>query len=270
MTHPIQIISTGRTGTIFFSRLIGELYPEVAAYHERGLSRPIQILTNAYFARLFPKQGLILAWETLKGREVKTCEKPFHVDANCFLYGLAAVAPHLNPGLKVVHLVRDPRTYVTSHLNFFRFRPTSFIANYLVPFWQPSPFLTGHIPWKRFFSFSRLERYAWIWDFKNNIMELIEQTDVPYLRIRFEDIFYSKSPEQIFDKITDFIGLPRKTNIRERFSQIVNQAPKTSFPEWPDWAPSQCSQLQALCGVRMARYGYGTEPDWHQMIGIAP
>jgi hypothetical protein len=267
MTIPIQIISTGRTGTIFFARLIGDLYPDVAAYHERGFSRPIQILTNIYFAGLFPKQSLILAWKVLKGREIKTCEKPFHMDANCFLYGLPAIAPHLTSGLKVIHLVRDPRTYVTSHLNFARFRPTSFIANYLVPFWQPSPFLTGGIPWKKFFSFSRLERYAWIWDFKNSIMDSIEQTDVPYLRIRFEDIFHSKAPEETFGRITDFIGLPHKTNIQERFYQPVNQAPKTNFPEWPGWTPAQCTQLHALCGKHMARYGYGDEAAWHKKIG---
>jgi hypothetical protein len=267
MTLPIVIISTGRTGTIFFARLIGELYPEVAAYHERGFSRPIQIFTNAYFARLFPKQGLILAWKAFKGREVLTCKKPFHLDANCFLYGLAAVEPRLIPELKVIHIVRDPRTYVTSHLNFAKYKATSFIANYLVPFWQPSPFLTRKIPWKQFSSFSRLERYSWIWDFKNNIMESIERTEIPYLRVRFEDIFYSESPEENFNLITDFIGLPRRTGIRERFFQPINKAPKNNFPEWTDWAASQCAQLHALCGKRMESYGYGNEAAWRIKIG---
>lgn len=267
MTRPIVIISTGRTGTIFFSRIIGELYPEVAAYHERGFSQPIQILTNAYFAGLFPKQGLILGWKIFKGYEIPTCNKPYHVDSNCFLYGLSSVAPQLYPGLKVVHIVRDPRTYVTSHLNFAKFRTTSFIANYLIPLWQPSPFLNGEIPWKRFFFFSRLERYAWIWNFKNKIMDSIEHSCIPYLRVRFEDIFYSNTPEDAFNQITDFIGLPRKVDIRERFFQPVNQAPKNTFPEWIDWTPYQCKQLQTLCGERMAKYGFGNEEDWLTKVG---
>src|SRR5262245_52521536 len=136
-TSPVLIVSTGRTGTIFLSRLFGDLYPQVASYHERGLSRPIQILTNLHYAHLFPVSGLKAAWRLLKGREIGTCKKPFHMDANCFLYGLAALAPELYPGLKVIHIVRDPRAYTASHLNFSLQKTKSFVANYLVPFWQP-------------------------------------------------------------------------------------------------------------------------------------
>jgi hypothetical protein len=266
MTCPVVIVSTGRTGTSFFSRLIGDLYPQAASYHERGFSRPIQILTNAHFAGLIPKQVPVLAWKVFKEYELEKCDKPIHVDSNCFLYGLFAIAPDLYPRLKVIHIVRDPRTYVTSHLNYARFWPTSFIANYFVPFWQPSPFLTRKIPWRRFFSLSRFERYAWIWDFKNNIMESMEHSSTPYLRIRFEDIFHSTSPEQAFARITDFIGLPRRENVSERFFQPLNQAPRNTFPEWAHWTPRQCRQLQALCGVHMAKYDYGNESAWLEKL----
>jgi hypothetical protein len=263
------IISTGRTGTSFFTRLIGDLYSETATYHERGLSRPMQILTNGYFAHLVSRQTLVGAWKAFKEHEIETCEKPFHVDSNCFLYGLFAIAPELHPDLKIIHIVRDPRTYVTSHLNYARYWRTSFIANYFVPFWQPNPILTGRMPWHRMFSLSRFERYSWIWDFKNEVMESIEGTQRPYLRLRFEDIFYSNAPEEAFALITDFIGLPHKENIRKRFSQAVNQAPKNNFPEWDEWTPAQCRQLQSLCGARMDKYGYGNEPAWLEKLGSA-
>ena len=153
-TQPILIISTGRTGTIFLSRLFSDLYPfdpaqgkpDVASYHERGASRLIQILTHLHFSHLFPKSGLKFTWKLLKGNEIVSCEKKFHIDANNFLYGLASLAPELYPNLKVIHIVRDPRTYVTSQLNFSRQKRTSFIANYLVPFWQPNPFIIGELP----------------------------------------------------------------------------------------------------------------------------
>ncbi|MBI5965959.1 MAG: sulfotransferase domain-containing protein [Chloroflexi bacterium] len=265
-TQPILIISTGRTGTIFFSRLFADLYPVSASYHERGASRPIQILTNLHFSHLFPKSGLKLAWKMLKGEEVETCEKRFHIDANCFLYGLAPLAPELYPNLKVIHIVRDPRAYVTSHLNFSRQKWTSFIANYFVPFWQPNPFLVGEIPWSKAIGFTRFEKYCWIWDFKNHVMEGLENSTTPYLRVRFEDLFNTNNPEALFSTITDFMGLPRITGIRNRFREPANTSAKTDFPEWQQWTSRQAVQLQSLCGARMAKYGYGGETDWLEKI----
>lgn len=268
MSQPVLIISTGRTGTIFFSQLIGELYPVVSAYHERGFSRPFQILTNAYFAHYFPQWGLKLAWLLLKEQEIRDCQNDFHLDANCFLYGMVPILVNLHPDIKIVHIVRDPRTYVTSHLNFSRFRPTSFIANYLIPFWQPSPFLIGEISWRNYFSLTRMERYAWIWSFKNQIMESLEDIGVSYLRVQFENVFYSEQPDDVFGRITDFIGLPRKIGIRDRFRKPVNQAPKDRFPEWHGWSSAQCVKFHSVCGNRMVRYGYGNEPEWKEKLGI--
>lgn len=265
-TQPILIISTGRTGTIFLSRLFADLYPDAASYHERGASRPIQILTNLHFSHLLPKSGLKLGWKLLKGNEIENCEKKFHIDANNFLYGLASLAPELYPNLKVLHIVRDPRTYVTSQLNFSRQKGTSFIANYFVPFWQPNPFLVGEIPISRIFGFTRFEKYCWIWNFKNRIMESLEDSSTPYLRVRFEDLFNKNDPESLFNNITDFIGLPRMIGIRDRFREPANTSAKTDFPEWPEWTSKQGSQLQSLCGERMSKYGYGGEPHWLEKL----
>jgi hypothetical protein len=263
---PIVIVSTGRTGTVFFAKLFRDVYPQVAAYHERGASRPIQILTNLHFARLFPLKGLESAWKLLKGREIKNCAKPFHLDANCFLYGLVALAPHLYQDLRVIHVVRDPRTYVTSHLSFARQRRRSFIANYLTPFWQPNPFLTGELAWKKLFTLSRFERYCWIWDFKNRVMESLEGTQTHYLRVLFEDVFLSGNPEEQFSRITDFIGLPRAGGIQERFAQPANRSVRQAIPNWLEWTPLECAQLQAHCGERMKQYGYGSEPEWRAIL----
>lgn len=266
---PLIVVSTGRTGTIFFARLLADIYPQVASHHEYGMSRPIQILSNMYFAGLLPRSVLIAGWKLFKGNDLKSSVKPFWIENNSFLYGLIAIAPELYPGVRVLHLVRDPRTYVTSHLNFSKFRLTSFIANYFVPFWQPSPFLTGEIPWKDYFRFTRFQRFCWIWDFKNRVIRRLETTKVPYLRLRFEDIFQSEDPEQVFAQIADFFGLPRVTGIAHRFRQPVNQAPKDSFPEWPEWSPQQCCQLDELCGRQMREFGYGREAAWMEKLAQA-
>ncbi|MEK6751438.1 MAG: sulfotransferase domain-containing protein [Chloroflexota bacterium] len=273
-TQPILIVSTGRTGTIFLSRLFADLYPfdpaqgrpASASYHERGPSRVIQILTNLHFSHLFPKSGLKAAWKILKGKEIETCEAEFHIDANNFLYGLASLAPELYPNLRVLHIVRDPRAYVTSQLNFSRQKRTSFISNYLVPFWQPNPFLVGELPFHRAFGFTRFEKYCWVWDFKNRVMSGLENSATPYLRVRFEDLFSANHHEEVFARITDFFGLPRAADIRGRFAEPANTSKPTFFPEWQDWPPHQAAQLQSLCGRQMDKYGYGGEAKWLDKI----
>jgi len=268
-TQPILIISTGRTGTIFFSRLFADLYPTLAAsYHERGNSRPMQILTNLHFSHILPKSGLKAAWKLFKSGEVEACEKQFHIDANCFLYGVAPLAPELYPNLKVLHIVRDPRSYVTSHLNFSRQKGTSYVANYFVPFWQPNPFLVGELPLSKAFGFTRFEKYCWIWNFKNRVMEGLENSATPYLRVRFEDLFNTGNPEEAFGKITDFLGLPRVTGIRDKFREPANTSSKADFPEWREWTPQQAAQLDSFCGERMSRYGYGGEVEWDEKLQV--
>lgn len=264
-TQPILILSTGRTGTIFLARLFGELYPDVASYHERGNSRPVQIATNLHFAHLLPKSALKSVWNFFKGKEIVTCEKDFHLDANNFLYGLATLAPELYPNLKVLHIVRDPRDYVTSQLNFSRQKQTSFIANYLVPFWQPNPFLIGELPLSRALGFSRFEKYCWVWDFKNRVMSRLQDSLVPYLRIRFEDLF-SINPEPVFQQITHFFGFPPAENIREKFREPANSSRPTAFPEWRDWTSLQATQLDDLCGSQMRAFGYGLESEWQAKL----
>ena len=162
--------------------------------------------------------------------------------------------------------MRDPRTYVTSQLNFSRQKRTSFIANYLVPFWQPNPFIIGELPLNKALGFTRFEKYCWIWSFKNRIMEHLEKSTTPYLRIRFEDLFNTNNPEESFGKITDFIGLPRATGIRDRFREPANTSSKTDFPEWPEWTSRQAAQLQSLCSERMSKYGYGGEKEWEKKV----
>lgn len=264
-TQPILILSTGRTGTIFLARLFADLYPDTASYHERGNSRLIQILTNMHFSHLLPKSMVKAAWKVFKGNEIETCEKPYHIDANNFLYGLPILAPELYPNLKVLHIIRDPRDYVTSQLNFSHQRRRSFIGNYLTPFWKPSPFWVGELPLSRAFGFSRFEKYCWVWDFKNRVMSQVNDYAIPYLKVRFEDLF-SLEPENTFKQITDFFGLPPAENIRSKFREPANTSKQTFFPEWRDWTPRQASQLQALCGKQMTVNGYGNEPEWLEKL----
>jgi hypothetical protein len=94
----------------------------------------------------------------------------------------------------------------------------------------------------------------------------LENSVTPYLRVRFEDLFNTGNPEEVFSKITDFLGLPHVTGIREKFREPANTSAKTDFPEWREWTPKQATQLRSFCGERMSKYGYGGEKEWEEKM----
>jgi hypothetical protein len=263
---PILIVSTGRTGTIFFANLLRELCPQAESYHERGFSRPLNILTNCQLAGLIPKSMLTSAWKLLKDSDLRKAKKEFYFETNNFLYGIVVIAPELYPGLRVVHIIRDPRTYVRSHLNWSSYRLKSYIANHLTPFWQPNPFLMKQMTFKAWTKLTQFERFCWIWDFKNRLIGSLEKSTTPYLRVYFEDFFGGPDPELHMNRILLFAGLPEVKNIRNRFTNPINETKNRTFPSWIDWETSLCARLYMQCGELMHDYGYGQEPEWIEKV----
>lgn len=263
----VVLLSTGRTGTMFFAHLFQTRFPSLCdAYHEAGeRSRLINIFSNAHLAGLAPAWLPRQAWKRAVEPALRRCRKPFYIDSNNHLYALVPREPSLYPNLKVIHIVRDPRDYVRSHINWARHRRKSFVANYLTPFWQPNAALVGEMSWREWRRFSSLERFAWIWDFKNRLIASLEGR-VPYLRVKFEHFFQHPSPEDAVHRMLRFIGLPALDTPASIFQQRVNPNRGASFPRWQEWTPLQCRQLERICGATMQEYGYGGEAKWQQKL----
>lgn len=248
---------------MFFASLLRELFPQADVYHEAGeRSRLINIFTHAYLGGLLPREVPLWAWQRAIAPRLRVCSKDVYLDSNNHIYAMLALQPDLYPGLRVVHLVRDPRAYVRSHINWARHRPKSFVANYLIPFWQPNAWLLKEMSWWRWIRLSQFERYCWIWDFKNRYIGQWEGSSVPYLRVRFEDFFGGPDPLASFNRMLDFLGLEPARGIQDRFQRPVNPAKGKSFPSWRAWSPERCQQFMSYCGARMQQYGYGSEQDW--------
>lgn len=261
------ILSTGRTGTMFFADILRMLLPNAHVYHEAGeRSRLINILMHAHISGLLPSQIPIWVWRRAIAANLYHRGNANYIDSNNHIYAFVSKLPELYPNLKIIHIVRDPRTYVSSHINWARHRPKSFIANHIVPFWQPNAYLLGQMSFRKWSYLSPLERFAWIWDYKNRSINQFENSDIPYLRVRFEDFFVGNDPEKYLNQLFSFLNLPKITHVNEYFQQPVNPGGKKSFPSWPNWTPDQSNKLQAICGETMALYGYGHELAWINQV----
>lgn len=260
----LLILSTGRTGTKFLAKTLQMLIPQAAVYHEGGeKSRLINILSHAQLANIVPDSLPKLSWRTaiLPALEQAQQEKSFYIDANNHLYIFGILNRNLYPSLKIIHIVRDPRDYIRSHISWSRSRVKSFIANYLTPFWQPSGWLMEDMSMADWFSLNRLEKYAWIWTFKNGYIQQLESSETPYLRVRFEDLFYSEDPGSVLSSMLAFIDVEVSKDLNKYFASTIN-ASRGNIQSWPGWSADTCRKIQSICGELMDMYGYGGEPEW--------
>ena len=267
-SNPVLVVSTGRTGTRFIAGLLNQLCPSVEAHHTTPWSTLINVLGNLHLAKLLSESMLLRIWRQLKGREFAMSERSLFVDSNNHLYVFAAYARRIYPHTKVIHVIRDPRTYVRSHLNWARERPKSFVANYLLPFWQPNGYLLGEFSVAQWLALDSFERFCWIWDFKNRYLAGLSHTDLPYLLIRFEDLTDGPLREKTLDKLGEFMGvsLGTESEMLDLPSIARNDTSSRRFPAWQQWSETRCTQLHRLCGDQMSQYGYGIETEWRNRV----
>lgn len=48
--------------------------------------------------------------------------------------------------------------------------------------------------------------------------------------------------------------------------KTLHAAGRASFPDWPEWDSAHARQLNDICGALTKRFGYGGEPDWHDLL----
>lgn len=262
---PVLIVSTGRTGTRFLAQYLSSHYPDVEAHHTTDWSRLINVLGNMQLTGLIGEGAVLAAWRVLKAKRFAVTDKSYFVDSNNHLFAFAAMARRVYPGVRIVHVVRDPRTYVRSHLNWSTQRTASYVANYLVPFWQPNGWLLNEVGLKKWINMSKFDKFCWIWDFKNRLMASIESTAAPYLRVRFEDVTGPPENSDQLEALARFIGLDAGSR-RGGETAPVNQTTERRFPAWEQWPDADCRTLERFCGEQMRRYGYGSEPGWLERV----
>jgi hypothetical protein len=264
-TAPALIVSTGRTGTRFLAEYLNRHYTDVEAHHITPRSTVINILSNIYLSGFMSERMLLGAWSVLKGRDFGRTDKSCFVDSNNHLFAFAGIARQMYPGVRIVHVVRDPRTYVRSHINWARQRAKSFVANHIIPFWQPNGWLLREVSLGDWLRMSTFERFCWVWDYKNRYLSNIRSTSTAFLQIRFEDFAGSGTDHPALGQLATFLGLPPPGGSTS--DAPVNQTTNRQYPSWADWPPEQCRQLDTICGEQMRSFGYGTEPEWLEKLG---
>jgi len=147
------------------------------------------------------------------------------------------------PGVRLIHLVRDGRDVVRSHMS----RRTMTLKN---PF-SMSMHPTENDPWKgHWHEMDRFARICWYWQEENRrLRTTIGKT------VQFEKVLASY--EFFANEILEPCGIHIEKGGWEAAKSIPrNITSKFSIPKWDQWSTDQQKTFREICGEEMAKCGY--------------
>lgn len=260
MSKNAFILSSGRTGTKFLAEFFNTNTPDVVARHEPPPSYHLRMLSNARAAGVAPR-WLMVAALRLSRPTLTRLRGTLYIESNPFLYGFVDALPEVTPDPIIIHIVRDPRTYVASAINHGGSTGLKAAATALVPFWFPpvrSVPGVGKNP-------GPVELFAGEWALVNRLLAERGGSLPGYHVLRFEDIFDQTNSglRQLCEILgVDYPGEAGPVSAQEK----INAGQLKLMGGWPTWDQAQRDAVERICGNLMRQYGYGDEPEWLEKI----
>ena len=156
----------------------------------------------------------------------------------------------------IVHLIRDPKRFVPSFMNWKINSAKRTILHHLIPFWQPNQFNHGNKSILNYISSSKFEQFCWIWNYKNDLFgQLSSQKN--YLKVRLEDLM--AEDEKTIKLFSDHLSLDEesfKRSLNKYCNIEVNTSSVSKFPKYENWDENKKKILDMHCRDLMTQFGY--------------
>jgi len=252
--HPCRgfILSAGRTGTVWLAQTLSRRFPEVEFLHEPPPARRELVLGNLRNSWGVGGGSLRRMFLATRRKRWSQAASQGCVEINPMLCPITDLLEELLVPLRVVHLVRDPRTWAASILRFKASGVRRHVVDF-VPFATPYP-APRPAGWK---NLAPPGRALWRWRYCNEQIRAIRTACERYTVIRHEDMFSADSEvrEQAVRRILDTLDLNAQNELDWfTIDQRVNAAPQAGANEM---LPSE-SQIASICGPLLAAFGYET------------
>ncbi|MDN4500903.1 hypothetical protein QX776_00665 [Alteromonadaceae bacterium BrNp21-10] len=201
------IVSTGRTGTEFFSHAVSTLYPNALCLHEPrpdafylGVERIRNSLADDEVVNKFLKMREPIL------EELTRTGKTNYIESNNNLAMILPALLTLIPALKVIHIIRKPESYIISAMNNVQMNSYTLLSDQdarprlCAKDYPNDPF------YNKWPNMSQFERLCWHWVKYNRMIEAAASHSKHYCKVLFEDVFASKDKTALF-QILDFLQL---------------------------------------------------------------
>ncbi|MFB6356380.1 MAG: hypothetical protein ABEJ65_07685 [bacterium] len=237
------ILSTGRTGTDFFTHFFNNVVKNSWSLHEPTPAfkrRSFELVSRGH--TLYEK----IYFKIPRLYRHLLRDKDYYIESNYHLFSLVPLLREAFEDPIVIHVIRDGRDVVRSWLNrgWFLDDPGSKLSpHYFEGYDQATDC------WE---DWNALEKVAWYWKAVNEVIH--EQS--PDVTVYFEDIFYDKH-EGIYEILDQFDDMEyRDEGVQNSFQQKVNKSTHKLVPKYPEWPDSWKEQFQSIAGNAMEKWEY--------------
>ena len=284
----VFLTSAGRTGTKFFGDLLGEMVEGAFSVHEPDAlmdfklksMRQLQMfgLYNLIIGKLFNKTGIRnLSQNYLAGKinltELKTAivdhrekfyrsvDKELIIESYSGWYGAIPGIQNLYKNYKIVVIVRDPRDWVVSNMNWgTMYGKRDWISRIRLGRLNPSMIndIQYRDKWQRFTPFQKL---CWAWKTIYETILKSAERDPNAIIIKFEDLFQSENKYDnlrgLLAYITDYSDKNFTFEIPEGILQRkTNKNISYSFPNFDSWGTEMKTEMAGICSEIGKNLGY--------------
>lgn len=242
------VLSAGRTGTVFLTNLFEQLN-DVHVAHEPFPARYELMLANMR-NDLGVGDSLIrkLFLSTRKRRFAESSQAEKYIEINPLMCPLVDLLKELERPVHVVHMIREPLSWVKS---ITAFRASRFVRPFypLIPFSTPfpSPRPAG---WQRL---SHIERQLWRWRFCNEQIIAQKSHFSRYALVRYEDLFSDEEKTRLesLKRICETLQIPMDSIDPSRaFGDRKNPSPPRPL------VSVEKETVGHICGELASQLGY--------------
>lgn len=252
MGPAVFVVSTGRTGTQFLATAFDELGAD--SHHEPG-PKWLRHLSNAYASDSVGTERAVRLLHRTRD-EALAGPAPWF-EASCLIYGVVRPLLEAFPEAEVVQVVRDPRTYVRSGLDWGAYRFGGRVLN-LAPFRRLAPpqfdrwNVRARIAWM---GQDQFERLCWAWAAMNRAMRTQGERSDRFRTVRFEDLTDPVRGVDVLRDLATDLGLAVAP---ERLAELVGRRVNASTPRRATeaWTDDQEQTFRTLVADEAAHYGY--------------
>lgn len=289
----VLVTSGGRTGTSFFAKTLDRIIDDCFSVHEPdvwhgpfrreswravrwfGLYHVVvgkllrrtgmRCISERYLSGDWTEKRAIAAIERQRADFYRSRDASLIVECNAQWYGLLPLLPRVLSSYRVLALVRDPRTWVRSFLNYGHHHDErDQVARLGLP--RISPEMFGGEWAGRWQEMTVFQRLCWDWRFITHRLLEAAESDAGIRVVRFEDLFLGPEPEGKLEETLEFL-----TDFGDRrydfsvpagvFDRRLNVSRPVRMGPWNTWPQERRGFLLEMCGPLMDQLGYSADAD---------
>ncbi len=264
---PIFIISTGRTGTHFFTHYFNNNFNNIYAVHEP--EKDVFDLNNSFLKNEITQRRAGKMYKEFRS-EIYTYLKDNgitnYVESNNNLSYLIPVLRNEFKNYKIIYIKRDGRDTVRSM--FSKTTKGKWVGEVPIisdkdPRNRLKPTFLKNDPYAdKWDKMDRFEKICWVWSRKDGLIYDQVINDNNAAIFRFEDLFVNKQSSE-WNKMIDFLGLSDNLINEDHIAYIKkkksNQTKMYELPKWNEWTKDRQRQFLNIAGEHMFKLGYAIE-----------